>query len=98
MRKLKSRVENPEKFYDFIQKFINFNSEKIFKKISKVYSLLPSEKENEIHSKINKRVMKETNYINKEFYDKKAQHEKNYKNETIKKVLDEYKKKNPPQK
>lgn len=98
MRKLKSRAENPEKFYDFIQKFINFNSEKIFKKISKVYSLLPSEKENEIHSKINKRVMKETNYINKEFYDKKAQHEKNYKNETIKKVLDEYKKKNPPQK
>jgi hypothetical protein len=59
---------------------------------------LPSEKENEIHSKINKRVMKETNYINKEFYDKKAQREKNYKNETIKKVLDEYKKKNPPQK
>jgi hypothetical protein len=42
--------------------------------------------------------MKETNYINKEFYDKKAQREKNYKNETIKKVLDEYKKKNPPQK
>ena len=98
MRKLIARSENPEKFYDFIQKFINFNSEKIFKKISKVYSLLPSEKENEIHSKINKRVMKETNYINKEFYDKKAQHEKNYKNETIKKVLDEYKKKNPPQK
>lgn len=98
MRKLIARVENPEKFYDFIQKFINFNSEKIFKKISKVYSLLPSEKENEIHSKINKRVMKETNYINKEFYDKKAQHEKNYKNETMKKIFNEYKKKNPPQK
>jgi hypothetical protein len=98
MKKLTARAENPEKFYDFIQKFINFNSEKLFKKISKVYSLLPSEKENEIHSKINKRVMKETNYINKEFYDKKAQREKNYKNETIKKVLDEYKKKNPPQK
>ena len=98
MKKITSRANNPEKFYDFIQKFINFNSEKIFKKISKVYSLLPSEKENEIHSKINKREMKETNYINKEFYDKKAQREKNYKNETIKKVLDEYKKKNPPQK
>ena len=98
MRKLIARSENPEKFYDFIQKFINFNSEKIFKKISKVYSLLPSEKENEIHSKINKRVMKETNYINKEFYDKKAQHEKNYKNETMKKIFNEYKKKNPPQK
>lgn len=95
MRKLISRAENPEKFYDFIQKFINFNAEKMFKKISKVYSLLPSEKENEIHSKINKRTMKESNYINKEYYDKKAELEKNYENETIKKVLDELKKKNP---
>jgi hypothetical protein len=98
MRKIKSRADNPDEFFDFIEKVININSEKIFKKVSKIYSLLPSEKENEIHSKINKRVMKETNSINKEAYDKIAEHEKNYKNETIKKIFDEYKKKNPSKK
>jgi len=60
--------------------------------------LLPSENENEIHSKINRKEMKETDYINYDFYKKKAEKEKNYQNETIKKVLDELKKKNPSQK
>jgi len=98
LQKIKTRAENPEKFYDFLEKSINFNANKALKKISKVYSLLPSENENEIHSKINRKEMKETDYINYEFYKKKAQKEKNYQNETIKKVLDELKKKNPPQK
>lgn len=98
LQKIKTRAENPEKFYDFIEKFINFNANKALKKISKVYYLLPSENENEIHSKINRKEMKETDYINYDFYKKKAQKEKNYQNETIKKVLDELKKKNPPQK
>jgi hypothetical protein len=98
LQKIKTRAENPEKFYDFLEKSINFNANKALRKISKVYSLLPSENENEIHSKINRKEMKETDYINYDFYKKKAQKEKNYQNETIKKVLDELKKKNPPQK
>jgi hypothetical protein len=98
LQKIKTRAENPEKFYDFLEKTINFNANKALKKISKVYSLLPSENENEMHSKINRKEMKETDYINYDFYKKKAQKEKNYQNETIKKVLDELKKKNPSQK
>jgi len=98
LQKIKTRAENPEKFYDFMEKSINFNANRALKKISKVYSLLPSENENEIHSKINKKEMKETDYINYDFYKKKAEKEKNYQNETIKKVLDELKKKNPSQK
>jgi hypothetical protein len=98
LQKIKTRAENPEKFYDFLEKSINFNANKALRKISKVYSLLPSENENEIHSKINRKEMKETDYINYDFYKKKAQKEKNYQNETIKKVLDELKKKNPSQK
>jgi hypothetical protein len=98
LQKIKTRAENPEKFYDFLEKSINFNANKALKKISKVYSLLPSENENEIHSKINRKEMKETDYINYDFYKKKAEKEKNYQNETIKKVLDELKKKNPSQK
>jgi len=102
MGKFKNFVENPDKFYDFYQKSLNFNGRQIFKKISKIYSLLPSEKEeNKIHSKINKREMKESDYINKEFYDKKSKmEEKDY--GIIKRHLDEYQKnygkKNPPQK
>ena len=102
MGKFKNFVENPDKFYDFYQKSLNFNGRQIFKKISKVYSLLPSEKEeNKIHSKINKREMKESDYINKEFYDKKSKmEEKDY--GIIKRHLEEYQKnygkKNPPQK
>lgn len=98
LQKIKTRAENPEKFYDFLEKTINFNANKVLKKISKVYSLLPSENENEMHSKINRKEMKEANSINFDYYKKKAQKEKNYQNETIKKVLDELKKKNPPQK
>ena len=95
-------VKNPDKFYDFYQKRLNFMGRQVFKKISKVYSLLPSEKEeNKIHSKINKREMKESDYINFEFYKKKQEmEEKDY--SIIKRHLDEYKKtyekKNPPQK
>ena len=102
MSKFRNFVENPDKFYDFYQKSLNFNGRQIFKKISKVYSLLPSEKEeNKIHSKINKREMKESDYINKEFYDKKSKmEEKDY--GIIKRHLEEYQKnygkKNPPQK
>ena len=102
MGKFKNFVENPDKFYDFYQKSLNFNGRQVFKKISKVYSLLPSEKEeNKIHSKINKREMKESDYINKEFYDKKSKmEEKDY--GIIKRHLEEYQKnygkKNPPQK
>jgi len=98
LQKIKTRAENPEEFYDFLEKSINFNANRALRKISKVYSLLPSENENEIHSKINRKEMKETDYINYDFYKKKAEKEKNYQNETIKKVLDELKKKNPPQK
>jgi hypothetical protein len=97
-------VKNPDKFYDFYQKRLNFKGRQVFKKISKVYSLLPSEKEeNKIHSKINKRDMKESDYINFEFYkekNKREMEEKDY--SIIKRHLDEYKKtygkKNPPQK
>lgn len=95
-------VKNPDKFYDFYQKRLNFMGRQVFKKISKVYSLLPSEKEeNKIHSKINKRNMNESDYINFEFYKKKQEmEEKDY--SIIKRHLDEYKKtyekKKPPQK
>lgn len=102
MSKFRNFVEKPDKFYDFYQKSLNFNGRQVFKKISKVYSLLPSEKEeNKIHSKINKKEMKESDYINKEFYDKKSKmEEKDY--GIIKRHLEEYQKnygkKNPPQK
>jgi hypothetical protein len=95
-------VKNPDKFYDFYQKSLNFKGRQVFKKISKVYSLLPSEKEeNKIHSKINKREMKESDYINYEFYKKKQEmEEKDY--GIIKRHLEEYQKnygkKNPTQK
>ena len=102
MSKFRNFVEKPDKFYDFYQKSLNFNGRQVFKKISKVYSLLPSEKEeNKIHSKINKKEMKESDYINKEFYDKKSKKEiKDY--AIIKRHIDEYRekyeKKNPSQK
>jgi len=93
MRQFKQFVEKPDKFYDFYQKSLNFNGRQIFKKISKVYSLLPSEKEeNKIHSKINKREMKESDYINKDFYDMKSKKEiKDY--AIIKRHIDEYREK-----
>lgn len=92
MSKFRNFVEKPDKFYDFYQKSLNFKGRQVFKKISKVYSLLPSEKEeNKIHSKINKREMKESDYINYEFYKKKQEmEEKDY--SIIKRHLEEYKK------
>ena len=69
------------------QKRLNFESDKVMKKISKVYSILPSENESELHSKINKKTMKES-YINYEFYKKKMEEEMKQPN-FFKKYLDE---------
>lgn len=104
MSKLITRANNPDKFYDYMEKMLNFTSEKVLKKVSKIYSLLPSEKEeNKIHSKINKRDMNESDYINYEFYKEKNKREMKEKDYSIiKRYLDEYKNnfedKNPPQK
>lgn len=103
MKKITAKTEDPNIFFDYTQKLLNFKGEQMIKKISKIYSLLPSEKgENKIHSKINKRNMNESDYINFEFYEEKNKREKNYENDFIKKALEEYKKtyekKNPTQK
>ncbi len=45
IQKLKNFAENPDKMYDLIEKKLKFASNKIAKKIVKVYSLLPSENE-----------------------------------------------------
>jgi len=45
IQKLKNFAENPDKMYDVIEKKLKFTSNKIAKKIVKVYSLLPSENE-----------------------------------------------------
>lgn len=92
--------DNIEKVLYNYQKRLNFESDKVMRKISKVYSILPSETENEIHSKINKKTMKES-YINYEFYKKKMEEEMKQPN-FFKKYLDEYnmnsKNENPPPK
>jgi hypothetical protein len=45
IQKLKNFAENPDKMYDLIEKKLKFASNKVAKKIVKVYSLLPSENE-----------------------------------------------------
>ena len=97
MKKITAKTEDPNIFFDYTQKLLNFKGEQMIKKISKIYSLLPSENENKLQKKITQKGMKES-YINKEFYEEKNKREKNYENEIIKKALEEYKKKNPPQK
>ena len=69
------------------QKRLNFESDRVLKKVSKVYSILPSESENDLNSKINKKTMKES-YINYEFYKKKLEEEMKQPN-FFKKYLDE---------
>jgi len=78
---------NPEKVLFNYEKRLKFESERLLKKISKVYALLPSERENELHSKINKKTMKES-YINYEYYKKKMEEEMKQPN-FLKKYLDE---------
>ena len=97
MMKITAKTADPNIYFDYIQKLLNFKGEQMIKKISKIYSLLPSEDENKLQQKITQKGMKES-YINKEFYEEKNKREKNYENEIIKKALEEYKKKNPPQK
>jgi hypothetical protein len=45
IQKLKNFEENPDRMYDVIEKKLKFASNKVTKKIVKVYSLLPSENE-----------------------------------------------------
>jgi uncharacterized protein Yka (UPF0111/DUF47 family) len=45
IQKLKNFEENPDRMYDAIEKKLKFASNKVMKKIVKVYSLLPSENE-----------------------------------------------------
>jgi len=97
MMKITAKTADPNIYFDYIQKLLNFKGEQMIKKISKIYSLLPSEDENKLQQKITQKGMKES-YINKEFYEEKNKREKNYKNDVIKKALEEYKKKNPPRK
>ena len=100
LRQFTKYGNNYEKVLFNYEKRINFESEKVMKNISKIYSLLPSENESELHSKINKKTMKES-YINYEFYKKKMEEEMKQPN-FFKKYLDEYnmnsKNENPPPK
>jgi hypothetical protein len=100
LRQFTKYGNNYEKVLFNYEKRINFESERVMKNISKIYSLLPSENESELHSKINKKTMKES-YINYEFYKKKMEEEMKQPN-FFKKYLDEYnmnsKNENPPPK
>lgn len=87
LRQFTKYGNNLEKILYNYQKRLNFESDRVMKKVSKVYSILPSENETEIHSKINKKTMKES-YINYEFYKKKLEEEMKQPN-FFKKYLDE---------
>lgn len=87
LRQFTKYGNNFEKILYNYQKRLNFESDRVMKKVSKVYSILPSENETEIHSKINKKTMKES-YINYEFYKKKLEEEMKQPN-FFKKYLDE---------
>lgn len=87
LRQFTKYGNNLERILYNYQKRLNFESDRVMKKVSKVYSILPLENENKIHSKINKKTMKES-YINYEFYKKKLEEEMKQPN-FFKKYLDE---------
>jgi hypothetical protein len=69
----KKKFQNKEKFYDYWEKYINFTSDKVFKKVSKLYDMCKDDNVNPLQDKISKKgksVDDNNSIINPELYDK----------------------------
>ena len=68
----KKKFKNKDDFFVYWEKYINFTSDKVFRKISKLYDMCKDDKKNPLHDKINKKSenSEDKSIINPELYDK----------------------------
>jgi hypothetical protein len=69
----KKKFKNKEDFFGYWEKYINFTSDKVFKKVSKLYDMCKDDNVNPLHDKITKKeksVDDNNSIINPELYDK----------------------------
>lgn len=82
----KKTFKNKEDFFEYWEKYINFTSDKVFKKISKLYDMCKDENVNPLQDKISKKSENsdDKSIINPELYDKYVVDKKIKKYETFK--------------
>jgi hypothetical protein len=65
---IKKDLENPKNFFVKREKMFNFESEKLMKKLSKLFSMVPDTKVNKLHTNISNKEIKTESILNWEKY------------------------------